>query len=534
MARQSKSSIDWSIYLVTDSTAAILGDKDIVQVVEQAIQGGVTVVQYRDKHANTGDMIKIASNIHAITQKYNVPLLINDRLDVCQAVGAEGVHIGQDDMDCRSARKVLGSDAIIGVTASSIQEAQKAIKDGADYLGIGTTFATPTKTDTKSIIGTRGLQGILAACDTGTEKSIPCVAIGSINASNIQRVLHQSADGSNRLNGVAVVSAIMAATDPKAAANVLRDLFKTTQETYYAAVPPSKAPVMDIQGLLSQIPAIIKSHVSSSVLCHNMTNTVVQNFVANVCLATGASPIMSEIGAEAPDLAKLGGALVINMGTATPEKVNSFIAGMRAYNAVGAPVLLDPVGGGATAHRRETVKKLLTSGFFSVIKGNEGEIGAVMGTSKAQQRGVDSGPSASTADEKTKMVKSLAQREHCIVLMTGETDYLSDGIRTVAIRNGSSLLGKITGSGCALGAIIASYLAVHREDKFLAALTGILHYELAAERAQRREDCKGPGTFIPALLDELTAFGNLAASGSLDMSEGGLEKLAKVELITAE
>ncbi|KAK5276685.1 thiamine biosynthetic bifunctional enzyme, partial [Exophiala xenobiotica] len=129
MARQSKSSIDWSIYLVTDSTAAILGDKDIVQVVEQAIQGGVTVVQYRDKHANTGDMIKIASNIHAITQKYNVPLLINDRLDVCQAVGAEGVHIGQDDMDCRSARNVLGSDAIIGVTASSIQEAQKAIKD---------------------------------------------------------------------------------------------------------------------------------------------------------------------------------------------------------------------------------------------------------------------------------------------------------------------------------------------------------------------------------------------------------------------
>ncbi|EXJ82693.1 hypothetical protein A1O3_06507 [Capronia epimyces CBS 606.96] len=533
MAQESrgKPPVDWSLYLVTDSTPAILGGKDIVQVVDQAIQGGVTLVQYRDKHADTGVMVDIASKLHAVTRKYNVPLLINDRLDVCQAVGAEGVHIGQDDMGCIEARKILGPDAIIGVTASSVEEAQKAIEDGADYLGIGTTFATPTKTDTKSIIGTRGLQEILAACSTGTEKSVPCVAIGSINASNVQRVLHQSAHGSNRLNGVAVVSAIMASTDPRSSARSLLDLIKTAPQKYYASVAPNTAFVTELASQVAQVTSIIKSHVTSSVLCHNMTNTVVQNFAANVCLATGSSPIMSENGPEAPDLARLGGALVINMGTATPEKLNAFTAGMRAYNAVGAPVIFDPVGGGATAIRRNAVKTLLTAGFFSVIKGNEGEIGAVAGTSTTQQRGVDSGPSVSTAEEKANLVKAIALREHCVVLMTGKTDYLSDGARTVAIENGSHWLGKITGSGCALGSVIASYVAVHRQDKFLAALAGILHYEIAAERAEARQDCRGPGSFIPAFLDELYLLGEEVKQGRGIGANGEFAKHAKLHVI---
>jgi thiamine-phosphate diphosphorylase/hydroxyethylthiazole kinase len=526
-----RASIDWSLYLVTDSTPAILGNKDIVYVVEQALRGGVGIVQYREKHADTGVMIEVAAKLHALTQKYNVPLLVNDRLDVCQAVGAEGVHIGQDDMDVVQARQILGPDAIIGVTASSPQEAEKAIKDGADYLGIGTAFATPTKTDTKHIIGTRGLQHILSTCDTGTEKSIPCVAIGSINASNVQRVLHQSASGTNRLNGVAVVSALVAAADAEAAARNLLDLFRSSKDTFYAAVPPGKPRVTELEALIAQVPGIIKKHVSSNKLCHNMTNTVVQNFVANVCLATGASPIMSENGPEAPDLAKLGGALVINMGTATPEKIATFLEGMRAYNAVGAPILLDPVGGGATAVRRAAIKTLLTGGFFSIIKGNEGEIGAVAGTSTTQQRGVDSGPSTATEGDKAALVRSLAQRERCVVLMTGQTDYLSDGVWTLAIRNGSAFLGRITGAGCALGAVIASYVALHPDDKFLAALAGILHYEIAAEVAEKDVSCKGPGSFIPAFLDALYAFGRDVVEMVDEGSSDFLVRLAKVEVV---
>lgn len=136
--------LELSLYLVTDSTPAILGDRDIFHVVEQAIEGGVTIVQYRDKHEDTGCMIKIAERLLGITRKFGVPLLINDRIDVALAVGADGVHIGQDDMSIATARRLLPKGSVVGVTASSVEEAQKAIADGADYLGIGTVFGTPT------------------------------------------------------------------------------------------------------------------------------------------------------------------------------------------------------------------------------------------------------------------------------------------------------------------------------------------------------------------------------------------------------
>lgn len=136
--------MDLTLYLVTDSNPVMLNGKDIVQVVDEAIRGGVTIVQYREKHADTGEMVEIAAKLHAVTKKHNVPLIINDRIDVCQAIRAEGVHIGQDDMNAVEVRRILGPDAIIGVSASSVEQAHQAIKDGADYLGLGAAFATPT------------------------------------------------------------------------------------------------------------------------------------------------------------------------------------------------------------------------------------------------------------------------------------------------------------------------------------------------------------------------------------------------------
>lgn len=382
----------------------------------------------------------------------------------------------------------------------------------------------PSKKDTKSIIGTRGTQEILSQCKTGTQHAVGCVAIGSINSKTVQRVLHQSASNDNRLSGVAVVSAIMAASDAQEAASELAERIKEAGQKFYTSVPPNTQVIDSVDAMLSRVPGIIEKHASSSVLSHNMTNTVVQNFAANVCLATGASPIMSVNGAEAPDLAKLGGGLIINMGTITPDIMSNYQAGVQAYNAAGNPALFDPVGGGATAVRRAAIQTLLQVGFYDVIKGNEGEIGAVAGSSTVQQRGVDSGPSSSNAQQKAEMVMLLAQRERCIVLMTGATDYLSDGRRTLAISNGSRLLGRITGSGCALGAVIGSYLALYREDKLLAALAGMLHYELAAEQAEAHESCRGPGSFIPAFLDELYLLGQ--STKSLDLGTR-----AKVELM---
>ena len=398
-------------------------------------------------------------------------------------------------------------------------------------------FFLLTGTDTKSIIGTAGTRAILESIAVqGVD--IPAVAIGSINATNVQRVLHQSssAHAHARLSGVAVVSAIIASPDPQAAARELRTRIDSAYSTFYSSTPPGTLLTTDLSTLLDLIPSICRKHVRANPLCHNMTNLVVQNFAANVCLATGSSPIMSNNGLEAPDLATLSGALVINMGTVTPDTLSNYLLAMHAYNSLTTPgpIVFDPVGGGATSVRRAAIKQLLAAGFFDCIKGNEGEIKTVFdpsppsgSSSSERQRGVDSGPSTSTPSQKAALVKSLAQRECCIVLMTGPTDYLSDGTRTVAISNGHPLLAKITGSGCALGSTIASYLAVHKEDKFLAVLTAILHYEIAAEQAAK--DARGPGTFIPAFLDQLYAIAQKAEKGD-DSWVSGMAKVEFVEL----
>jgi len=211
---------------------------------------------------------------------------------------------------------------------------------------------------------------------------------------------------------------------------------------------------------------------------------------------------MSNYGEEAVDLCKLGGSLVINMGTVTAEGLQNYVQALKAYNLEGAPVVFDPVGAGATAVRKSAVKTLLAAGYFDVIKGNEGEIRTVFG-SVVQQKGVDSGASTLNNAERAELVKNLAARERNVVVMTGRTDFVSDGERIFAVSNGHELLGRITGSGCVLGTIISLALAVNRGDKLLAALSGILHYEIAAEIASTREDVRGPGTFVPALLDEL-------------------------------
>ena len=212
---------------------------------------------------------------------------------------------------------------------------------------------------------------------------------------------------------------------------------------------------------------------------------------------------MANYGPEAKDLAKLGGALVINTGSVTPSIISNHLQALKAYNEHGGPVLLDPVGAGATKIRRKAVKDLLSNGYFSVIKGNENEIKTVLGESTVQQKGVDSGKSTTSGTEKAQMVKKLAAREKNVVVMTGQIDYLSDGTRTYAIRNGDAYLGVITGSGCTLGTTIAAFLAVHKEDKLLATLAGMLLFEIASERAATRLEVRGPGTFVPAFIDEL-------------------------------
>lgn len=200
------------LYAVTDRTW--LNGRTLCADVEKALKGGATMLQLREKNMDYNDFVKSASQVKAICEKYDVPLIINDRVDVAKAVDADGVHLGQGDTRASDARKMLGNCKIIGVTAKTIEQARKAEKDGADYLGSGAIFGTATKSNAKKMdIAT--LKNITASVN------IPVAAIGGITSENI---LELSGTG---IAGIAVVSGIFAQNDIEAAA---AHLYKKTGE----------------------------------------------------------------------------------------------------------------------------------------------------------------------------------------------------------------------------------------------------------------------------------------------------------------
>ncbi|WP_300330596.1 thiamine phosphate synthase [Fusobacterium sp.] len=194
-----KKNIDYSVYLVTDR--GILGDRDLYKSVEESILGGVTLVQLREKNIDDEKFLEIAKKLKEITDKYKVPLIINDNVKVAKLVDADGVHIGQSDEELTEARKELGDNKIIGVSVSNIEEALKAQRDGADYLGIGAIFFTGSKKDINVPIGLENLKKIVESI------SIPNVAIGGIHLDNISDVMKTG------VNGVAVISEILGNED---------------------------------------------------------------------------------------------------------------------------------------------------------------------------------------------------------------------------------------------------------------------------------------------------------------------------------
>ncbi|KAJ0135249.1 putative thiamine biosynthetic bifunctional enzyme, partial [Colletotrichum tanaceti] len=393
---------------------------------------------------------------------------------------------------------------------------------------------------------TAGLRAILSGlASAGHLPRVKTVCIGGIKPSNIQRVLYQSAPESPTappLDGVALVSAIVAAPDPELESRRLLELVKTSpsyrqivssssssSSSASATAAAAGTSLRDVTEILARVPAVIKAVASTSPLSHNMTNLVVQNFAANVALAIGASPIMANYGEEAPDLARLGGSLVVNMGTVTPDGIANYLQALAAYNAAGRPVVFDPVGAGATSVRKAAVKTILAGGYLDLIKGNEGEVSTVYGQAALeQQKGVDSSSTLSHA-QKAMLVRNLARRERNVVLLTGVTDYLSDGDRTFAVDNGHELLGQITGTGCVLGTTVSAMLAAWEDDRLLAVLAGLLHFEIAAERAAVRGDVQGPGTFVPAFIDELARIRRLTVEGDLQWLSGAKVKAIDVE-----
>lgn len=201
--------LDTSLYFITDSSG--FDEKEFLRRVEEALIGGVTLIQLREKNKSTKEYIELAEKVHGITKKYNVPLLIDDRVDVALAIDAEGVHLGADDMTIATARRIMGKEKIIGATAKTVERAKSAYDEGADYLGVGAIYPTTTKVKTV-LTSTETLDAICKAVP------IPVNAIGGLNAENVNILKGIP------IAGICVVSAIMKADDPRKAALKLKEI----------------------------------------------------------------------------------------------------------------------------------------------------------------------------------------------------------------------------------------------------------------------------------------------------------------------
>ena len=204
--------LDYSVYLVTDRD--ILGDRDLLMAVEQALQGGVTMLQLREKTASSRDFYQLAVRMKKLAAACQVPLIINDRLDIALAADADGLHIGQEDLPPGVARRILGPGKILGYSVSTVAEAVYGERNGADYLGAGPVYATGSKADAANPIGIDGLRQIKQSV------SIPVVGIGGIGEVNILDVKGAGADG------ISVISAIMGSRDIRGSSRMLADAWR--------------------------------------------------------------------------------------------------------------------------------------------------------------------------------------------------------------------------------------------------------------------------------------------------------------------
>ncbi|HEU5277450.1 MAG TPA: hydroxyethylthiazole kinase [Gaiellaceae bacterium] len=234
-------------------------------------------------------------------------------------------------------------------------------------------------------------------------------------------------------------------------------------------------------------------------LVHQITNYVVMNETANATLALGALPVMAHAREEVEEMVGLAGALVINIGTLSPHWVEAMLLAGKAANAAGIPVVLDPVGAGATRYRTDTAKRLLAEVQITVLRGNQGEVATLVGVT-AEVRGVESIEVGAAPAE---LARVAAHNLGLVASVTGPVDHVSDGGRVLAVANGHELLASVTGTGCMSSAVTGCFLAIKRAEPLEAAAEALAAFGVAGEEAAR--EAKGPGTFHVGLYDALAA-----------------------------
>jgi hydroxyethylthiazole kinase len=247
-------------------------------------------------------------------------------------------------------------------------------------------------------------------------------------------------------------------------------------------------------------------------LVHQITNYVVMNETANATLALGALPVMAHAREEVEEMVLLAGALVLNIGTLSPPWVEAMLAAGRVASERGIPIVLDPVGAGATSYRTETARRILAEVEVTVLRGNAGEVATLVGVA-AEVRGVES---IATGSEPAELAVAAARTLGCVASVTGPVDHVSDGTQALSVANGHELLAAVTGTGCMSSAITGCFLAAKPDAPLEAAAEALAAFGVAAEDAAR--DARGPGTFHASLYDGLAA-----------LDPGTLDRRARIE-----
>lgn len=267
--------------------------------------------------------------------------------------------------------------------------------------------------------------------------------------------------------------------------------------------------------LEQDIAALLTKVQKARPLVHNMTNVVVTNFTANGLLALGASPVMAYAREEVADMAKVAGALVLNIGTLSTEQVDAMIIAGKSANLHGVPVLLDPVGVGATRLRTEAAERILREVKIALIRGNASEIANLVGE-VSDIKGVDA--AESSAEINAEIALRASHQFNAVVAITGKEDVIADGAHYRIISGGDVLLTQVTGAGCLLTSVLGAFAAIER-DMMLAGTAGLAYYGAAAARAAERTASLGPGSFQVAFLDELAKLHPHSVKGYATIAE---------------
>ncbi|RJQ42427.1 MAG: hydroxyethylthiazole kinase [Gaiellales bacterium] len=253
---------------------------------------------------------------------------------------------------------------------------------------------------------------------------------------------------------------------------------------------------------------------SQAPLVHNITNFVVMNSSANILLAVGASPVMAHSPDEVEEMTAMAGALVLNIGTLQKDWVDAMVLAARAANDAGVPVILDPVGAGATKLRTGSVRRIMDEASVSVLRGNASEV-LSLGSDEVKTKGVDS--SLSMSDAVVDAARQMAREEGCVIAISGEEDCVTDGEQVFRVKNGHPLMTRVTGTGCGLSAVTGAFCAVADGDLAEATAAAFGFYGLCGELAA--ESSGGPASFEVAFLDRLYAAGERDVDGLLRVEQ---------------